>query len=778
MGCAAFLGRAQTPVANDPAALGQWDALLPLRNGQFVTQSAEKIYYSTGGAILSLDKVDNAVEVLSKPDGLSNAAIERIRYHPGSQTLVVVYDNSVIDLVRAGQPVVTLNQVANFANFVGKKTIYDVFVESDNTVLLAANYGVTRLNLARGEFVFTTFTPAEVFGAASWQGFLYVATEAGIYRIAASNRNPENFGLWERLGPANGFPNNYTARGLAIYNNQLYFDINSTVYRLVDNRPQEVLRRQGRTLQYLSAEGAHLLIGFRCTGGCSRGELYALNAQGALQTAPNDCFALPNYAIEDEKGQLWFGDEEGFRQLPRLGANSCQQLSFNSPFSEKIREIAIREDAVWTAAGGVDPRFSYTFTNDGFARYQAGQWTIFNRFNQPVLQGENPNDDGNDDVRDVITLALHPDNGKVYAGSFFEGLVELDGDKLQLFNEKNSSLNNTVGDPQRTRVSGLAFDKDKNLWIANHLAERPVSVLKADGTWQNFRPACGETALHQIAIDRNGYKWFATSSNTSGLIVFDAGKLDDPADDRCRIFNTTNSKLTTNRINCVQADLDGDIWVGTAEGIIIFECSNPFEANCTGTARAVESGGFLGLLLKTEDVQTIGIDGANRKWVGSKNGVFLLSATGEEQLASFTENNSPLLANTIADINVDPRTGAVYIGTLRGINVYQGEATSGTAVHAATLEVYPNPVRPDYQGPIAIRGLARDANVKITDLSGQLVFETKALGGQAIWDGRNYLGQRVQSGVYLVLATANPRDVGFGRPSTAKGKIIVLNGQE
>jgi hypothetical protein len=173
--------------------------------------------------------------------------------------------------------------------------------------------------------------------------------------------------------------------------------------------------------------------------------------------------------------------------------------------------------------------------------------------------------------------------------------------------------------------------------------------------------------------------------------------------------------------------------------------------------------------------ERIAVDGANRKWVGTKNGVFLLSANGEQQLASFNQKNSPLLSNIITDITINPSNGEVFIGTQSGINVYQGDATVGDRYNAAAIEVYPNPVRPGYTGSIAMRGLARDAIVKITDVSGQLVFETKALGGQAIWDGRDYQGRKVHSGVYLVLAASNPRDAGFGKPSTAVGKIVFIN---
>ena len=59
----------------------------------------------------------------------------------------------------------------------------------------------------------------------------------------------------------------------------------------------------------------------------------------------------------------------------------------------------------------------------------------------------------------------------------------------------------------------------------------------------------------------------------------------------------------------------------------------------------------------------------------------------------------------------------------------------------------------NYAGPIAINGLVANANVKITDMAGNLVFETTANGGQAIWNGKNKNGEKPSTGVYLVFST-------------------------
>jgi hypothetical protein len=545
-----------------------------------------------------------------------------------------------------------------------------------------------------------------------------------------------------------------------MFNQQLYVDVNNQIFRLNGNQLISVMQRPGYRVQHLSAEGKRLLVSFRCLSGCDRGALSVIDASGVRTDASNRCLGIPNNAIEDEKGRIWLGDEwREIRSLNNLSDQGCQTYSFNSPFSDKTWDLALRGRELYVAHGGVSRVFGYLFRSDGFSAYSGGQWKSFNRFNTRALQGESVSNT-DDDLIDVLQVLPHPKNQKLYVASYYEGLAEIDGANYKLYNDKNSTLNNAVGDGARTRISGLAFDKDDNLWVSNHTADRPVSMLSKDGKWQSFRPSCGVTSLHQMAIDLNGNKWFASNSNSVGLVVFNEGKLDDNSDDLCRSITNANSELQTNRVNCVTADLDGDVWVGTGEGVVIFECG---------------ADAFPAYLLETEDVLCIAVDGGNRKWIGTRNGVFVISSSGREQLRHLTTQNSPLLNNNVLDIAIDPQNGNVYLGTESGLISLKAEALLGERTHQAKIEIFPNPVQPNYEGPIAIRGLARDAVVKITDVSGQLVFETRALGGQAIWDGRDYEGKRVKSGVYLALSTVNPREVGFGKPDTAVGKIIVMS---
>ncbi|MCI4648227.1 hypothetical protein [Phaeodactylibacter sp.] len=758
----------------NPLPIGQWRSHLPYQAGQYVTQSAEKVYFSTEMSVLSVDKTDFAVDFLSTVDGLSNAGVEFIRYNSFSKILIIVYQNAVIDLLYEDGEVVTLNQIRNFQNFSGEKRINDIHILNDSIVYMAATYGVSELDILNAEFRSTTLTGVEVNSVHVFEEDLYAATAEGIYRISTNNVNPDDFGNWDLLGPSEGFPMDYSARGFETFEGALYVGVNDTAFRYENQQLEYFYAETGSTLQFMSHEGTLLLVGFR------PGRVVYLHPDGRTGPLPFNCIFTPNYAIEDERGRLWYGNEavgSDFRYAENFEQGFCESLNFNSPFSEAIWNMSIANGQLWMASGGLDQTLGPIFIRDGFASFINGQWTIYNRDLRDELKGDDLNSP-DDDIQVFVTSAIHPENGKVYMGSYIEGLVEVDPatDQITTYNTDNSTLQVAQQDI-RVRVGGLAFDEENNLWVGNNSAPAPLSVLMPGGEWRSFLPSCGQSTLLDIAVDGSGYKWIRLGSSSGGLLLFDEGEMEDPNDDRCRVFTANNSELPNNDVNCVTADLDGDIWVGTTEGVVIFECgSSAFDESCIGTRRIVEQDGFGARLLETENVIDIAVDGANRKWIGTQNGVFLLSPSGEEQVDRFTEANSPLFDNNIVDIAVDQQTGEVFIGTAKGIISYQSDAVEGGRVHSSDILVYPNPVREDYEGPIAINGLARDAVVKITDVTGKLVFETNALGGQAVWNGTDYNGRRVQTGVYLVFSSSNGRNTSLNaQPDAAVAKIMVIN---
>jgi len=257
------------------------------------------------------------------------------------------------------------------------------------------------------------------------------------------------------------------------------------------------------------------------------------------------------------------------------------------------------------------------------------------------------------------------------------------------------------------------------------------------------------------------------------VLVLDTGSsIEDPTDDRQHLYNTNNSELTINEVHCIAVDHDGDVWVGTSEGPVVFECgSELFDGDRQGSKRKVLQDSIAAFLLSTEVINSIAVDGANRKWFGTRNGIFVQSPSGEDQIAHFNIDNSPLFDNNIIDLAYNGQSGEIFIASDKGIQAMRTETTQGQKRHEDTVFAFPNPVRPDYFGPIAIKGLARDANVKITDMNGRLIYETKALGGQAIWNGADYNGRRASTGVYLVFSSSTDS---FDDPDSFVTKILFI----
>ena len=740
--------------------IGQWKSHLPYQSGRWVTQSETQIYYASPFAIFTIDKMDNSVDFLSKVDGLSDVGVDKINYNQASETLVIAYTNSNLDLVKPNG-IINLNDIQSNTSIVGDRTIYNILFE-DDAAFLSTGFGIVKLNLEREEFEFTTFTGLPVFSMTLFDGQFYAATDEGIYTVPnQDNINLGDFGNWRLLDVPDGFPPVYSSSSVAAHHGKLYLDISGDLFQYDGTMLEEVHVEDGFSIAYLASGVEHLLAGYsRDRDG--DGKVLLVTENGTITTSGGVCVNRPRNAIELENGSIWYADVFRGIRFANKGGDRCTALNYNSPFSQNTSEIAIGEDKVYVASGGVASNQTALNRVDGVFILDQGNWSRFNRDNVPLFFEK-------DIDRDFHRLAIHPD-GRLFVGTFWGGLIEFDGENYTAYNEENSSLQGATGDAARERVGGLAFDEENNLWMSNHLAPRPISVLKNDGTWKNFNVSSKN--LLQVAIDNNGYKWFVAANE--GVLVFDDnGTIDMESDDRVKLFTPSNSELQTRVINCLEVDLDGDVWVGTSEGPVIFECgNNVFETNCRGSRRIVEQDGIGARLLETENILTIAVDGANRKWIGTNNGLFIQSPNGEEQIAFFNTNNSPLFDNTIIDIAINQQTGEAYIGTNNGLLSYRGDATAGGRVNTTSAYAFPNPVRPEYTGPIAIKGLARDANVKITDVSGRLIFETTSSGGQAIWDGNSFDGRRASTGVYLVFSTASR---GLSAPNTVVAKILFIN---
>jgi hypothetical protein len=313
------------------------------------------------------------------------------------------------------------------------------------------------------------------------------------------------------------------------------------------------------------------------------------------------------------------------------------------------------------------------------------------------------------------------------------------------------------------KVGGIAFDNENNAWFTNSGAKDILSVRRDNGTpegeWESFNLGSSTIGIYarEVMVDSYGQKWIiarVTSANPSNpyyLYVFNengtAGKTVKGLKK-----DVGQGNLPGNAVYSMVEDLDGEVWVGTDEGIAIFYTPEQVITgpNFDAERPLVDFDGYVQYLLETETVKAIVVDGANNKWIGTERaGVFKLSPDGTEMIHNFTEDNSPLLSNNITSLAINGETGEVYMGTAKGLIAYKDDATEPKPTNS-DVYAYPNPVRPGYAGYIAINGMTQNASVKITDINGNLIYETIAQGGQATWNGYDFNGRRASSGVYLV----------------------------
>ena len=780
LGLACSLMAQNTPIGNI-APIGEWQSFANKNNAIDAVEAGFSTFIATD---LGLIEIRNQYEqiVHSKVTGLSDAGISRLAYNKKHEVLIIAYSNSNIDLLyKSDNRIVNVPAILQNENITVGRNINDVFTQEDE-VFFACDFGLVQFDLENLRFGFTTFTPNNtVYGFTSTPEDYYLSTDLGLYKISKlQGLNYQDFTLWQKQGIAQGLNiDDYTSSAVLYTGEDVYADIADTLMlwnkntQLWEHIPSEYNNGSTiTTLPYCTTapypierlnihyrkEYIYLLTfnNLYFTYRFSDRELYRqeylLERAGAISQVASDSFNME-----------WIA---GISQLSQRDYRGIRPYYINSPAYDRTVDVLVdKRGWLWKASSTFD-HVTVMFDRSGISRYNRAEWKnftsdtlskfLYEKMNQtPFPPNLNLQDENHaPQFRDAIRLAVDPTTGDVFVGSFMDGILHMKGDSVVAIYNQNTAVDGlqpVEGDPSRIRVTGMAFDKDGNCWIANSLALRPIVVRKKDGTWKNFSPLGTLPRLSHVAIDRNGYKWII--KQTGNILVFDEGNMANDGDERFyEISNLPNSK-----VNSLAADRNGSIWVGTNDGIAIYSCGTSiFTGGCNPSRPILTVDDFNSHLMAGEVVNAIAVDGGNQKWVGTANGVFLLSPDGTEVKQYFNIENSPLPDNNVMAIAVDETTGMVYMATDKGLIGYRGEATRAPSfVEKDNVLVFPNPVPSDYNGMIAIKGLPQDAYVKITDITGKLVHETRAFGGQAVWDGYDYTGRKTASGVYLVFAVTS-----------------------
>lgn len=423
------------------------------------------------------------------------------------------------------------------------------------------------------------------------------------------------------------------------------------------------------------------------------------------------------------------------------------------------------------AGGGIN-EVANTYNGAGVYQFEDEGWVAFDKNNVSAWSGEN--------IFDFLSVSVNRADPDQFAVATYSQvpltIIGADGQAVKTFTPSNSPIEFTNLGNGSAYVSEAKYDEEGNLWILNGYTNNPLRVYSSDGNWYSFDlgAASKNEFTKRMEIDFNGNKWLSIKG--VGMYGFnDNGTVSNPGDDKYVLLNSGESTgaLPSNEVNAIAVDFDNEIWIGTDNGFaVLYNSEGAFDA-APGEYNAqrikLEYEGNVEYVLGATNITDIEVDGANRKWFGTANsGILLLSADGLEILEHHTVENSPLISNTIMDLEIDHNTGEMFIVTDKGLISYRTDATYEDPEYS-NVTVFPNPARPDFEGPITIQGIRYDSDVKITDVAGNLVYKTTSNGGTATWDGKTLTGEKVASGVYLIWTAANQ---GKGR---FVGKVLVVN---
>jgi TSS9, PorZ, N-terminal beta-propeller domain/Two component regulator propeller len=742
--------------------IGQWRDHLPYHSAIDVSAGKNKIFCATPYSVFSIDLSENSVSRMSRINGLHETGVAAINYNEITDKLFIGYRNSNIDIVYRNDifnvPEIKLD------NIVGDKTIYNVF-SSGKYFYLSTGLGVIVIDADKYEvkdswFIGNNGGQAKVNGFTTDNSFFYAATDEGLKITSTNTVDPANYLNWQNISGVNGLTAGVCNNVINVLS-KIFVSKNDSVFVLNGLNWNLFFTEPTWKIQNINSSSGKIIVCQKKSDGSAK--VTSLNTDGTTART----IQQPGSIVQPKKTILvsndyWVADSIG--GLTKFMSIGFENYDLNSPQSIATGEIIFVNNTFYATAGSVNENWQKQNNKDGIYKFSEAQWTNYN--NKHFTQF--------DSLPDLISVAIDPRDETIWTGSYGGGLLHIKaGNSFEVF-KQNSPISQATFDPGSYRVSGLAFDKENNLWVSNYGAAQNILVRKNDGSWKTFAPpfALNENAVSQIIVDEEGQKWIV-SPKGNGLIVFNDNKtIDNAADDKWRLYRSGAGigNLPSNNVLSIAKDKNGFIWIGTNEGVAVVQCpQNVFSPQgCDAVLPVVTQGGFNQYLFKGEEVRSIAVDGADRKWVATKNGAWLVSAEGDKVIYRFTETNSPLLSNDVKRITIDGRAGEIFFATSNGLCSFRSTATEGGETNTNVL-VFPNPVPPGYGGTIAIRGLVNNAIVKITEMDGRLVYQTKALGGQAVWDGKDYKGRKISSGVYLVVISDE------GRKENLATKIVFIS---
>ena len=741
------------------SAIGDWTLYPSYHNATYCQSVGDKVYVLASGALFSYNKSDNEVLVYDKINTLSDIDITHIKYSKEINALVIVYENTNIDILYDNEEIYNITDFKN--KTLPDKRINNIDIQG-NIAYLSTSFGVVLLDLVNLEFTNTYNTGLDTYCTYLYKNRLYTGTKSGLYCGDTSN-NLLDKNNWNAV-----FPN---------YNITSMCELDGKLYCLISNLGIYTLEPENKKFASVAANNGETYHTIYCSGNeiiaPAKNKVTVISGENSVETYKN------NGSLHIARNGNKFWDCKGYKGLVEceLKDNSIVEISTpivpDSPVRNYCEFMKFTSDDKLLVAGGNLNFFDIIFHDGTLMEYHLEDDKCINLPEDTIVKATG--------LRYVNICSIDEDpteEGHYFASSFGYGIYEFrNGEFVKHYNHLNSPLETVVSNPaaasRYVRVPMVKFDKEGNLWCINTGVKDIVKILKKDGTWTSLYYKDIEylpTMVNPI-IDSRGWLWITSLQGEAGVFCAKTNNtLMDTSDDVAKVWlnRFKNQDGTTYDIYQVYAlceDSNGVMWIGTNSGLFVVEdFNNLFNNNVFKQIKVSRNDGtgLADYLLSGVYIKAIAIDGANRKWIGTNdNGIYLVSADGQETIHHFTTENSELPSNCIESIAVNNLTGEVFIGTDKGIASYTSDATRpAETLDENNIHAYPNPVRADYNGSIYITGLTKDCNVKIVDAAGYLINEGTSNGGHYNWDGRNSKGEKVPSGVYYILTYDENGDEG------------------
>lgn len=748
-----------------------WRDHLPYNKVTQVAKLNDLTYGATEYGLYQVDVTEMTIEQLNTVFGLSDFSISTIAANEYTNTLVVGYTNGNIDLIKEGS-VYNINAILE-SNVLGDRTIYSIHC-NDQYAYLACGFGIVVMDVMRREIKDTYYIGdngniLKVNDITLSDDEIYAATDNGIYYASLSSPFLSDFNVWERVETINNYGDSFEL--IHFQNNRIFIanqhpNFSDDTLFVYDPNFQLLYQRYDDDFTGIEKKTETEVILSLNYNVVVLNENYS--DVETIYTYKGERGVFSNHTIWDGT-YYWIGDNQS--GLNRSVSNwDSENFFIPGPINNRCFQISAAKEQVYVASGLVTgSSWNNKYVSSGVYSFDQYEWYTHNSETEEAIL--------NDSAFDFIYTAIDPNDEKhALFCSFQGGLYEFQDDKvIERYGSVNSSLQVSLVHSGQVKVSAAQFDEDGNIWAANSFVNKPLTLIGKEGDTLSF--SIGSAGINQVItdllIDDTHHHIWLTVRN-KGVVVYDYnGTPTDASDDQYILLTDTegNGSLPSTNVNCVSMDRDGEIWIGTEKGpVVFFTPGNMFQtgADIDGSQILLLQDGSYQYLLETQSITAIEVDGANRKWFGtSAGGIFLMSEDGTEQIYAFNKDNSPMFSNVITSMAVVQSTGEVMIGTDQGIIGFRSTATEPESRYD-DVYCFPNPVRPGYNGPIAIKGLTENSNVKITDAAGNMVNESTSYGGQAVWYGDDVYGNPVASGVYYVFLVSE------GGQLKSKAKVLII----